>query len=120
MRRHRTGQGARFIAVFWLALVASGCANLGAIRDFASTSSDAAQYNQLVGAYVATPTRMMRYEPEPQRPVLAGSAGIAFSHERHCRSSSARCSRSPDAASVSGVGAGRGRAPSATGSSYAC
>jgi hypothetical protein len=71
MRRHRAGQGVRFIAVFWLAVVASGCANLGAIREFASTSSDAAQYNQLVGAYVATPTRMMRYEPESQRPVLA-------------------------------------------------
>ena len=74
MRRHRAGQGVRFIAVFWLAIVASGCANLGAIRDFANTSSDAAQYNQLVGAYVATPTRMMRYEPESQRSVLARQA----------------------------------------------
>lgn len=74
MRRARTGQGVRFIAVFWLALVASGCANLGAIREFASTSSDAAQYNQLVGAYVDTPTRLMRYEPESQRPVLTRQA----------------------------------------------
>ena len=56
------------------ALVASGCANLGAIRDFASTSSDAAQYNQLVGTYVDTPTRLMRYEPESQRSVLARQA----------------------------------------------
>jgi hypothetical protein len=40
---------------------------------------------------------------------LAGSASMALSHERHCRSSSARCSRSPDAASVSGVGAGAAR-----------
>jgi len=74
MRRPRAGQGVRFIAAFWLALAASGCANLGAIRDFASTSSDAAQYNQLVGAYVDTPTRMMRYEPESQRPVLTRQA----------------------------------------------
>jgi hypothetical protein len=71
MRRPRTAQGARFIALVWLALVASGCANLGAVRDFANTSSDAAQYNQLVSSYVATPTRMMRYEPESRRPVLA-------------------------------------------------
>jgi hypothetical protein len=74
MRRHRTGQGVRFIAVFWLALVASGCANLGAIREFASTSSDAAQYSQLVGGYVGTPTRLVRYEPESQRPVLVQQA----------------------------------------------
>jgi hypothetical protein len=64
----------RFLAVVWLALVASGCANLGAIREFASTSSDAAQYNQIVGTYVETPTRLMRYEPESQRPVLVRQA----------------------------------------------
>lgn len=74
MRRHRRGQGVRFIAVFWLALVASGCANLGAIREFASTSSDAAQYSQLVVAYADTPKRLMRYEPESQRPVLTRQA----------------------------------------------
>ena len=72
MMRPRTG--VRFLAVVWLALVASGCANLGAIREFASTSSDAAQYNQLVGTYVDTPTRLMRYEPESQRPVLVRQA----------------------------------------------
>jgi hypothetical protein len=64
----------RFVAVAWLALVANGCANLGAVREFASTSSDAAQYNQIVGTYVDTPTRLMRYEPESQRPVLARQA----------------------------------------------
>jgi hypothetical protein len=74
MRRPRTRSGFRFLALVWLALVVSGCANLGAIRDFASTSSDAAQYNQLVGTYVTTPTRLMRYEPESQRPVLARQA----------------------------------------------
>jgi len=72
MIRSRTG--VRFLAVVWLGLVASGCANLGAIREFASTSSDAAQYNQIVGTYVDTPTRLMRYEPESQRPVLARQA----------------------------------------------
>ena len=72
MRRPRTG--VRFLVVVWLALVASGCANLGAIREFASTSSDAAQYNQIVGTYVDTPTRLMRYEPESQRPVLVRQA----------------------------------------------
>jgi hypothetical protein len=72
MMRPRTG--VRFLAVVWLGLVASGCANLGAIREFASTSSDAAQYNQLVGTYVDTPTRLMRYEPESQRPVLVRQA----------------------------------------------
>jgi len=72
MIRSRTG--VRFLAVVWLGLVASGCANLGAIREFASTSSDAAQYNQIVGTYVDTPTRLMRYEPESQRPVLVRQA----------------------------------------------
>jgi hypothetical protein len=72
MMRPRTG--VRFLAVVCLALVASGCANLGAIREFASTSSDAAQYNQIVGTYVDTPTRLMRYEPESQRPVLVRQA----------------------------------------------
>jgi hypothetical protein len=72
MMRPRTG--VRFLAVVWLGLVASGCANLGAIREFASTSSDAAQYNQIVGTYVDTPTRLMRYEPESQRPVLVRQA----------------------------------------------
>jgi len=60
----------RFIAFACLALLASACANLTAIREFASTSSDAAQYSQLVVAYVDTPSRMKRYEPESQRPVL--------------------------------------------------
>src|SRR4030095_1187491 len=72
MMRRRTS--VRFVAVVWLALVAAGCANLGAVREFASTSSDAAQYKQIVGTYVDTPTRLMRYEPESQRPVLARQA----------------------------------------------
>jgi len=67
MRRRGKGPELRFIAFAWLALIASGCANLTAIREFASTSSDAAQYSQLVVAYVDTPSRMKRYEPESQR-----------------------------------------------------
>jgi hypothetical protein len=70
MRRHRRGQTWRFLAVACLALVASGCANLSAIREFAGTSSDAAQYSQLVVAYVDTPTRLKRYEPRSQWPEL--------------------------------------------------
>jgi hypothetical protein len=70
MRRHRTRQGLRFFAGACVVLMASGCANLVAIREFASTSSDAAQYSQLVVAYVETPTRMKRYEPASQRAEL--------------------------------------------------
>ena len=70
MRRHRTGLELRFIAFACLALIASGCANLTAVREFASTSSDAAQYSQLVVAYVDTPSRMKRYEPATQRATL--------------------------------------------------
>jgi hypothetical protein len=51
-------------------LAASGCASLGAVRDFASTSSDAVQYSHLVSAYAGTPTRLKRYEPQSQWPVL--------------------------------------------------
>ncbi len=70
MRRHRRGPELRFVTFACLALIASGCANLTAIREFASTSSDAAQYSQLVVAYVDTPARMKRYEPESQRATL--------------------------------------------------
>jgi len=70
MRSYRRGPELRFITFACLALIASGCANLTAIREFASTSSDAAQYSQLVVAYVDTPARMKRYEPESQRATL--------------------------------------------------
>ena len=74
MTRARTRCRLHCLVLVWLALVASGCANLGAVREFASTSSDAAQYTQLVSTYVNTPNRLMRYEPESQRPVLARQA----------------------------------------------
>jgi hypothetical protein len=75
MTRARARSGLCFLVLVWLALVASGCAtNLGAVREFASTSSDAAQYTQLVSVYVNTPNRLARYEPESQRPVLARQA----------------------------------------------
>jgi hypothetical protein len=70
MRRHGRGRELRFIAFACLALIANGCANLTAIREFANTSSDAAQYSQLVVAYVDTPSRMKRYEPESQLATL--------------------------------------------------
>lgn len=66
MRLHRSGQGVRVTVVACLVLAMSGCANLGAVREFASTSSDAVQYSHLVGAYAATPTRLKRYEPQSQ------------------------------------------------------
>jgi hypothetical protein len=74
MTRARARSGLHGVVLVCLVLVASGCANLGAVREFASTSSDAAQYTQLVGTYVNTPNRLMRYEPESQRPVLARQA----------------------------------------------
>jgi hypothetical protein len=61
----------RLIAVACLALLASACgANLTSVRNFADTSFDAAQYSQLVVAYVETPTRLKRYEPQSQWPEL--------------------------------------------------
>lgn len=51
------------IVAVWVALATSGCANLAAIRQFAATSSDAAQYSRLVSAYVDGPARLKRYEP---------------------------------------------------------
>jgi hypothetical protein len=71
MRRHRTGQPLRLLAVACLALLASACTtNLTSVRDFAATSFDAAQYSQLVVAYVETPARLKRYEPQSQWPEL--------------------------------------------------
>src|SRR6266508_740250 len=70
MRLHGSGQGVRGAVVACLVLVVSGCANLGAVRDFASTSSDAVQYSHLVSAYAGTPTRLKRYEPQSQWPEL--------------------------------------------------
>jgi hypothetical protein len=51
------------IAAVWVAFATSGCANLSAIREFAATSSDAAQYSRLVSAYVEAPARQKRYAP---------------------------------------------------------
>ena len=70
MRLHRSGQSVRVTVVACLVLVVSGCANLGVVRDFASTSSDAVQYTHLVGAYASTPARLKRYEPQSQWPAL--------------------------------------------------
>ena len=75
MTRARARWSLHGLVLVCLVLLATGCAtNLGAVREFASTSSDAAQYTQLVGTYVNTPTRLMRYEPESQRSVLARQA----------------------------------------------
>lgn len=70
MKLHRSGQGWRLVVVAWVVLTVSGCVSLGAVRDFASTSSDAVQYSHLVSAYAGTPARLKRYEPPSQWPVL--------------------------------------------------
>ncbi|HEX6775062.1 MAG TPA: hypothetical protein VF238_04395 [Methylomirabilota bacterium] len=70
MKLHRSGQGWRLVVVAWVVLTVSGCVSLGAVRDFASTSSDAVQYSHLVSAYAGTPARLKRYEPQSQWPVL--------------------------------------------------
>src|ERR1700741_4463331 len=71
MRRHRTGQPLRLLAVACLPLLASASPpTLTSVRDFAATSFDAAQYSQLVVAYVETPARLKRYEPQSQWPEL--------------------------------------------------
>ncbi|HEY8095940.1 MAG TPA: hypothetical protein VIE65_07550, partial [Methylobacter sp.] len=43
-----------------------GCTNLSAVREWSSTSLEAAQYSQLISTYVDTPERLKRYRPSPQ------------------------------------------------------
>src|SRR5262245_50549145 len=74
MKRRRSGPALRFMAMAGLLLLGGGCANLTAVRDLANTASDAAQYTQLASGYVDTPKRLMRYEPESQRPTLERQA----------------------------------------------
>lgn len=57
------------------ALVLGGCTNLAAVREFADSSRDVAQYNALVEDYVAFPGRQKRYQPESQHATLDGLAG---------------------------------------------
>jgi hypothetical protein len=52
-------------AVLWLLVSLTGCANLSAIREFATISSDAVAYRRLVSDYVAAPARGARYVPPP-------------------------------------------------------
>lgn len=42
----------------------SGCANLGAVREFAKTSAATADYKQVVSDYTNSPSRQRRYQPE--------------------------------------------------------
>lgn len=46
-----------------LMIFAAGCANLGAIRNFADQSSDIAGYTKLVNYYVDAPMARARYQP---------------------------------------------------------
>lgn len=45
-----------------LALV-TGCADLGAVNQWATSAVDATRFNQIVATYADTPTRLARYEP---------------------------------------------------------
>ncbi len=45
-------------------LLASGCADLQAVRSFAKTSAATADYRQIVTDYVESPTRRKRYHPD--------------------------------------------------------
>lgn len=56
-------------AVLLLLLVlnlAQGCANLDAIREFASISTESAEYTRLVTDYVESPARLKRYQPSTE------------------------------------------------------
>ena len=55
--------GARWLPLCLIAWLSVGCANLAAIREFASTSADSAAYTRLVTEYVESPTREKRYQP---------------------------------------------------------
>lgn len=59
-------------AVFLLAVLvlAQGCANLAAIREFATISSESVQYTKLVTDYAQSPIRQKRYQPPSQYELL--------------------------------------------------
>lgn len=51
-------------------VLAPGCADLAAVRDFAKTSAATADYRQIVNDYVTSPVRQKRYQPERSGPTL--------------------------------------------------
>lgn len=58
------------VAACAAALALGACTNLTAVRDFADSSRDIAQYDVLVADYVAFPARQKRYQPEGQHATL--------------------------------------------------
>lgn len=51
------------IAAVALAILLSACTDLSAVRDWATTSMQAAQFNGIVATYADTPTRIAYYDP---------------------------------------------------------
>lgn len=63
----------RYLAPTLLALLLTGCANLGAIREFGALSADSASYTALTEDYLGSPERSKRYtlrKDEAQRSKL--------------------------------------------------
>ncbi len=67
MRLGRTSRRTFWWFAAWAAIMLSGCANLGAIRDFGKMSAESAEYTKLVTDYAGTPSRLERYEPASRR-----------------------------------------------------
>lgn len=57
------GWGGLAVLVALLMVFVAGCANLGAIRNFADQSSDIAGYTKLVNYYVNAPKEIAQYQP---------------------------------------------------------
>lgn len=62
--------GSSWLALLALTIATASCANLAAIREFASTSADSAAYTKLVGEYLESPLRQKRYQPAARHPDL--------------------------------------------------
>lgn len=54
-----------YLLIFFL-ILGAGCANLVAIREFASISAQSAEYTTLVTQYVESPERQKRFQPSDQ------------------------------------------------------
>lgn len=54
------------VILLMVLVLTQGCANLGAVREFANISTESAQYTKLVNDYVEWPTSQKRYQPPDQ------------------------------------------------------
>jgi len=68
----KIGMRARLVALWLLCavLMAGGCVDLSAVRDFAETSYRTADYTQLVDGYIAAPGQLKRYAPDARKPAF--------------------------------------------------